>query len=230
MSGRDDKLGPYILYGDEFNRYDVFAASEDNFATLDEANPSTNDQGAFELYKHRTNADERRVLVHADHVYGERRPVERLIFDIAHSASAWVKGATAASNNGQVQEQFDSDLTLKVRSITKDFDPSSVTWNSAYTGGGALAFGATAEITLAMLDGTLTVDEAGPNGMASAEVEAAVEFPALLAIKREDLANWNAESAVYGWELAISTDGAGLSASWTGSPSSSLSACFAILK
>jgi hypothetical protein len=226
-------------------RYEEFAAAEENYATVDElaTHDDMNYQGTFDLYREQSDpsTDERRVLIHSDHVYGADRQIERLIFDIPCVSSAWVRStvALATAAYGQFTREFVGKLYVKIRPIIGiwnpsteewegDFDPAAITWDDAYMTT-PLNFGTQAtilfvgEITAASV---LVLDFNGPGppqDNASAEVHEMIKVPGLFHTKNQDilaggvLADWNAEDKIYGWEIALDTDGCGVSAAYTSS-------------
>jgi hypothetical protein len=227
MDRRRDKLGEYVMVAEEYNRYEEFAASATNYATVDEAHPTVTGSGTFDLYRANGDpaGDERRVLVRADHIYGAGRPIERLIFDIVHASSAWLRTSPtlATSIPGMFYVPWGADLYVKVRPILTDFDPATVTWDDAYVTT-PLSFGSQATILIAG-EGTgasmlvLTLAAQNP-ASASAEVHETLWVPDLFATKAWDintvLAAWNAEDEIYGWEISVDTDNYGVSIAWTG--------------
>jgi hypothetical protein len=218
------KLGETILFASEFNRHEVFAASGDNFATLDEADAGTNFQDAFDLYYERGNpsSDERRVVVHADHVYGSARPVERLLCDVAHDDSDWAFSVTTGVGS---PHSLRSIAYLSVRAITSDFDPSTITWTSATTGGGALSYSATVEtLEIGYWEALLWGDN--DTLSCNAKLATLIYLPGPLASDHA----WNCEDAIYGFELRVdlSTGDASDSMRWLGDLDEGDPCCFVV--
>jgi len=244
MNRSRDKLGEYVMYAETRNRYEPFATVSTNYATIDKANPNTNAQGSFDLYyeKNDPGQDERRGLIHSDCVLGSTRQVERVIFDIPHYASSykWSVSGSAEEGVGWEHYGFGGRLRIKIRPVLTDFDPATVTWNIAYWTDGGLSYGTEAAIDHVVEPATGSYlhvncapgDPTPPPAHAEAVVEIDVEAPGLLTTKLSDiataLADWNAESAIYGWEIAVETDTDGDSIHWEGALDAT-SQCFAIL-
>lgn len=242
MDRRRDKLGEYVMVAEEFNRYEEFALLSGNFTTLDQAHGDVTGQGTFELYYENGNpsGDEKRVLVHSDYVYGENRQIVHLVFDVVYSSSLWQRSVSGDTTpNGWLEIPWEAELYLKIRPVLTDFDPASITWNSAYGGGSPLSFGTMASINAMGEAGWSTLaircidGNPPPVPVALAELDENIEVQGLLATRTCDIgsmvyANWNAESAIYGWEIAVSTDGNGEFVRWTGDVE--ISSAFVILK
>ncbi len=190
MSVARDKLGEFVLVAEEFNRYEEFAALPGNYATVDEDAKSVSAPGKFDLYYEQslglTAHKDRRVLVRSDRVYGVRRRIARLIFDVVCADSLWAKSKTVTSFDGVVAEGYDASLRARVRPVTAEFDPAEVTWASAYEGESPLTFGDPAEAMLALHGAVLSANQQNPYGAATAAVSESGVFPALLVFRRDE--------------------------------------------
>jgi len=225
MHDRDSKLGEYILFAGEFNRCDPFATSADNFATLDESSPSVNAQGEFDLYREDGNPsnDERRVLVRSDHLYGARRRIDRVVFDVPYADSLWTFAATTGVGS---PHGLRSIAYLDVLAVTKDFDPATVTWTSATSGDSQLTYSATSvHMEIGYWEGELW----GDNDTLSCEARLAtlLYVPGPLGAEHA----WNVEDAIVGFEIraALSTGDNSESLRWLGDlETGPLPHCFAI--
>ena len=244
MERRRDKLGEYVMIGEELNRYEEFAAAAENYATVDEANPTTPGPGTFDLYRDKLNtlSNERRVLIHSDHIYGKRRPIARLLFDIPCAVSQWQRTCVANVPAGPNPGFLYGNLSVKVKPIREDFEPATIDWDDA----AALSCGDELTIDFAgefPTPGTLTINwdfPADPPHHATATLTELLQVPGLLVTKCVDIndptqgcpvAGWNAEDAIYGWMISVETDNCGVDIRWqSGSLDAPWARCFVIRK
>jgi hypothetical protein len=217
------------------NQYDPFAMAGANYATVSEYAAYADTPAPEVFWLHKENnvtqdpGNEKRVLIHADHIYGKNRQVEQFIFDIPWNEDSgldsMLEWSVSANNlaNDPNPHPFEVGFTFTIRAITEDFDPATVTWNSAYHGSSPFSFPLpdldiqTGGATLPHLDGHLDLlVSAGPGGPAvpgnavvSGTVSVLQRFPFLLYAKRIDLLTegildaWNAADAIYGFEIAV---------------------------
>ena len=214
-----DKLGGFILFADEFNRYEPFAASAYDYATVDEARPDDTGQCAIDAYREEGNAshDERRVLIHSDHVYGNRRPAS-FTFNLQHAAESWrdwlydyAAGMAAAGNEDHT---FEVAASLEVRAVTTDFDPAAITWGSAYGLGSPLTFSQTS-LAQALGIHYFTVHVEAP--VPPNDPATPVPFRVWAGLAQEEAlpnvivsgagSGWNDLDAIYGFEVALTLSG-----------------------
>ena len=214
MDARTSKLGEYLMYAADFNRYEVFAGTSSNYATIEEADAGSNGQGDFELYYERNNpsGDEKRVLVESDHVYGLHHQIELVVFDIVHISSSWQSSQSVTSTGGQQTAYVDAGVSISVRPVTSLFSAAEVTWNSAQ----GLSYGDMVTTEIAKpTPGTpwvLSVEQLCPDGhQAGATIDTDTTLPGLFMFKRDEgnsqMESWNALAEIYGWELRIRVTG-----------------------
>jgi hypothetical protein len=210
---------------------------------VDEAHRDTPGGGAFDLYRENGDpaSDERRVLVHSDHIYGVNRQIERLLFDIPHDVSGWHRYVRVdIGYSGTLDTPWWARLYVNIRPILTDFDPATITWNGAY-GASPLSFGRQLIICFAgeVAASTLSLTVAAwPPANGTAEVDETIPVPGLLVTQAHaihgpgdlPISDWNAETAIYGWEIAVDTDASGKSIAWTGCGLDMEARCFAIRK
>jgi len=225
MHDHDSKLGDYILFAGEFNRYEPFATSSANFAVLKQAAAGTNYDEEFEIYLEESNPsnDEKRTVIHADHVYGVGRKIGRIVFDVEHADSAWRFSANTGVGSPHALRSI---AYVEVRAITKDFDPSTITWTSATSGDTQLTYSAT---TVTLEIGYWEGELWGDNDTLSCDAKLAtlLYIPGSLAADHA----WNTEDAIYGFEIraALGTGDNTDSLRWLGDVTSGeLPNCFVI--
>ena len=134
--------------------------------------------------------EEERVLVKSQRVYGKTRRIKDLKFDLENDFGPIVE---VVPSNGMC------DVRIRIRAITSDFDPESVTWTWAYTQANLGLSTEYADYLLTTGGGTLDA-----SGLPS----------------RHDtpLVAWNALDAIYGFEFRIEpvgTEREWLQAQWT---------------
>ena len=241
MDVSKDKLSEYIMYAGEFNRYEEFATSDENYAWVDEANKDDTHPGECKLYYEGSShqqGNERIGLIKSDHVFGKHRQAARVVFDIVHADSLWEMGGDAYAQGSETEEFFDWGVVVTVRPVLVDFDPSDISWNDAYDPNNGLLvdnLGAAVECLLVDCSGKLTVTPLSPPGAeASGQIDISSELPGLFVIKLQDMdfdggTHWNEEDAISGFEFRIGIMGKESSkVKWEGDPSDSRTVCFAI--
>ncbi len=254
MTVSRDKLGEFILVSEAFNRYEEFAASAENFATVDEASPSATGQGAISLYKDTAASDERRLLVRSDRVYGEARRAAKFVFDLAFDDPeptdfVW-EHVTTQQANGAEKHGYVTEVTLAVRAILSEFDPAAITWADAYVTGGGLTLSDDAlELCIERASSSVRAEACPPMNPTDPIHVTVRSFNTGGAFTDwnfcpETLSGlcdaWNSEAAIYGFEVRIvpsvwfSTDGMGTPVSldskalWLGDADAAV--CYAIRK
>ena len=225
MAAPRDKLGEFVLFAEGFNRYEEFAASPECYAILDQARPTTALPGGVDLYVEQGNpsADERRVLVHSDRVYGRGRPAT-FVFDLRHEDDVfpdWVYDSSpGALASGADDKQYHLIARLRVRAVTTDFDPTAVTWDSAY-GGAPLGFSAhRVEALLGQHRFGVHVEDPtpyDPDKMLDLRVWTGNDIVESLpnVIVRGAGEGWNDLDEIHGFELSLTLEG-GLHTPWEG--------------
>ena len=124
-----DGRGEFILVPDAINSYEEFATHKTAFATVVSVWPDETGHEKFELsYTYDDimgtwpQGEDERVLVKSQYVYGKDRRIKDLKFDLENDY-----GPIAEIDPGMC------DVRIRIRAITTDFDPETVTWNWAYT-------------------------------------------------------------------------------------------------
>ena len=177
-----DGRGEFILVAENQNFYEEFARSEEAFATVNSAQPNEPGQRNFTLsytYDHYMGSwpagTETRVLVRSEHVYGQGRRIRDLKIDVQ---DAYGPITSITPNDGMC------DVRIRIRAITTEFDPATVTWNWGYTEGRLGLSETYADYLLTTGDGI--VDASG------------------LPSRRETpLAAWNGLERIHGFELRV---------------------------
>lgn len=181
-----DGRGEFILVHESSNLYEEFANADSAFATVIDVNPD--DTGHKEFYLSYTYDDlmgtwpegnEQRVLVKSQYVYGKSRRIKDLKLDVQNEYGPIV---AIAPNDESVE------VHIRIRAITTEFDPETVTWNWAYTQG---YLGLSDDYA----DYLLT---SGQGLMDAAGLPSRHDTP---------LAAWNALDAIYGFEFRIQPTG-----------------------
>ena len=196
------------FYEAPFDRYLHIADAED-WCTLDSSNPTTTGHEtaiASAFYTGETQYH-KRALVRLQQPIGLAMPFERLVID----AADW--GCVHHHFQGEWDTEYPHaglNSVLYVRAITCDFDPETLTWNTAYvTDGGSLTFGSAGSVSLFHTSGAGTgvplPYEYNIECWSSLNmVFPAKNFPAAAA--------WNGEK-IYGFEIRIDAYGADSSGS-----------------
>jgi hypothetical protein len=177
-----DGRGEFILVPENQNLYEEFANQEDTFATVRSAQPDDTGHREFDLsYTYDDTmgtwpqGEEERVLVKAAYVYGKKRRIKDLKLDLENEYGPMV---AVIPNDGMC------DVRIRIRAITNDFDPATVTWNWAYTQANLGLSTSYADYLLSTGEGIM--DASG------------------LPSRRETpLAAWNGLEEIYGFELRI---------------------------
>ena len=201
MGLRKGKLGDHILYASDFNRYEEYASAAGNFATLYESAPAATHQNEFGLHLDPANGDEKRTVVHSDHVYGKNRQIERWLLDVA-----------IGDNDAHADFDFtppigDCWIYIEARPILVDFDPATLTWNQAYAdyeGSGKGLFDSATQGDEGYLGSEVTSRwHVNPR---EAQIDFDLYFPTWLMAKTADLDTWNGYDVICGWEVRFDWD------------------------
>lgn len=201
MGLRNGKLGNHILHAADFNRYEAFATAAGNFATLYESDAGNPHDGEFGLHLDPTNGDEKRAVVHSDHVYGKHRRIERWLLDVA-----------IGDNCAHADFDFDPPIGdcwfyIEARPIRVDFDPATLTWNQAYVdyaGSGKGLFDSTTQGDEENLGSEVTSKwHVNPR---EAQIDFDLYFPTWLMATTADLSTWNGYDHIHGWEFRFDWD------------------------
>ncbi|MFA4972096.1 MAG: hypothetical protein WC683_05750 [bacterium] len=213
-----------------FSKYEVFADAGTNYTSISQ-DTGNGTPGTFSLYESNGGADEVRVLVHSDFVYGATRKIERVVFDIVHQASDWQRQESVDDDMdaGATTAAFDAGLYVGIKPILEDFDPATIDW----AGGTALSVGNEALYNVALMqEGVLscTLDGTDPADMANATCTLSGEWPLLMTVRREltNALDWNDQVAIYGFQIRVACDGASDFCSWTGTPDADVSQAYVI--
>jgi len=181
-----DGRGEFILVSEGRNVYEEFATSANAFATVSSTDPEETGYQDFNLaYTYDDVMEswpegwERRVLVKSNHVYGANRRIQDLKFDVKNAYGPLV---TVFPNDETC------DIRIRVRAITTEFDPETVTWQWAYTESNLGRSETYADYLLTT--GSATVEAAG-----------------LPSRRNTPLAAWNELKAIHGFELRVEPNG-----------------------
>ena len=181
-----DGRGEFILVAENSNLYEEFVTHENAFATVSSVFPNAPDHKSFDLSYTYDNlmgswpdGDERRVLVKSQYVYGKTRRIKDLKFDLENDYGPSV---AITPNDGLIT------VCIRIRAITTEFDPETITWNWAYTQSNL-------GLSNDYADYLLTT---GSGIMDASGLPSRPDTP---------LVAWNALDAIYGFEFRIEPTG-----------------------
>ncbi len=181
-----DGRGEFILVPDTINSYEEFVTSKTAFATVDSVWPNETGYEKFKLsYTYDDimgtwpEGEDERVLVKSQYIYGKDRRIKDLKFDLENNYGPRVE---ITPNYGLC------DVRIRIRAITTDFDPETVTWNWAYTQGNLGLSNDYADYLLSTGGGNMDA-----SGLPSRH--------------NTPLTAWNALDEIYGFEFRIEPSG-----------------------
>ena len=224
----------WIMTATGRDRYDPFAETSSNYVTID-CDGETASANTFRLWTEGDVSTDTVVYVESDKVYGAGRKIDKLVFDIAHSASEFDRTVAldAAPGAQPASVGYEGTITLGVRPIRTKFTASAISYASAV----ALTKGTGVSIELFNIAETLGVDTEGRTDTAHATIEGNTDshFGGMFAFKQATADGqvdvWNSSYAtIYGWELSLSVGGEIDEAAWTGAVGNAATECYAIRK
>ena len=181
-----DGRGEFILVAECLNLYEEFANKQEDFTSINNVDVNETGHNTFavtytydQLMGTWPTGLEWRVLVKSQHVYGKKRRFKDLKFDMSN-----------ASGPDLAIMPYDTscDVLIRIRAITTDFDPATITWNWAIT---------QSNLGLSAEHADYLMGTGGTSG----------DGTVLPSRRGTPLAAWNELDNIYGFELRIEPSG-----------------------